>query len=70
MSLCSCSKHSAKKKNEMTHIVRDSFEKVMKMLENRYGALKVISIERGEGSFGVAISVSTVKDDTTLIIKT
>jgi uncharacterized protein YydD (DUF2326 family) len=50
--------------------VQDSFEKVMELLKERYGELKVVSMGRGEGSFGVAISVTTAKGDNTFIVKT
>lgn len=68
--MCVCPKTRADDAQKMTERLQKSFQVVISELKNKYGDMQIVSVEKGEGSFGVAISVVTQKNKEKFIIKT
>lgn len=68
--ICSCPQSRNGIVKKMTKTLQKTFKEVRELLESRYGELSVVSVSRGEGSFGVAILVATKNGKHTFMIKT
>lgn len=55
---------------DISSSLQESFEKIVKQLEKKYGTLETSAVMEGEGSFGVVIIVKTKDSKHSFVIKT